>query len=116
MVEYCSWRLGQGDVLLADSDSPHERIDAALRVLEGQALTAFAVDRSTGAVAFKFDLGAELCARPAAAGTYGDKPADQWTLFRPDGRCLVVRDDLQYAIQCVDAADDDVIWTSLLPS
>jgi hypothetical protein len=116
LVEYCDWRLTLHGVLLADSDSAHEQIDQALRLLAGQALTALDVDRVTGEASFVFDLGAELRAWPAPSGTYGDEPSVQWTLFRPDGDCLVLRDDLRYAIHRSDdagASEDDSHWQPL---
>lgn len=114
MVEYCDWTVRFDGIEVADSAASLERIDSGLRLLQGQALTALAVSPSTGATSFEFDLGAQLCVQPDRSGAYGPEPMDQWTLFRDDGRCIVVRDDCTFTVhRADDPIPDGATWTPL---
>ena len=112
-LEYCEWELWLTGALVADSESLEPTMSRALKVLQGQALTAIAVEPESGATAFSFDLGALVLTKPAPSGFYGSDPAEQWTLGMPDNRNVAVRDDGTFSTHRGDADPDQYVWSRL---
>jgi hypothetical protein len=59
--------------------------------LNGQKLIGFSISPGTVETVFKFDLGATLRTSPY------DRHLDQWLLFNPGGKVLVLRADGEYS-------------------
>lgn len=73
----CAWRVFDADRPVARSESDDAAIDAAVSLLDGQALTG-AMSVGPGRFSFTFDQGATIETWPLAADD------EQWTLYRPD--------------------------------
>jgi hypothetical protein len=109
----CEWSLALGAALLAHNESSDAAIGRALRVLNGQALTAVAVSAVDGSTTFTFDLGCLLSTRPAPDGAYGHEPVQQWMFYQPNGDVLTVRGDGHYSLHGAKQSLDTTVWQPL---
>jgi len=82
----CYWRLTLEGLELATGSSSFRRIERATAQLEGQELVSVAVEPTTGATRFAFDLGCVLNCRRFER----DTDADLWMLYKPSGYVLSV--------------------------
>lgn len=92
-VSACHWRVIAFDEKLAEDADAHERIEVAVRTVDGQKLTEFVLDTSGRTASFVFDLGATLTIWPYKSGN-----EEQWSLYRPDGFVLTYRTDGQCSL------------------
>ena len=112
-VYCCDWSLSLNDTQIAHNESDDITLTRALRVLNGQAITAVSVDPSSGATHFAFDLGCTLATTPATAGTYSVEPVEQWFLYQPSGHVLTVRGDGKYRLELGSTKNEDARWLAL---
>ncbi len=84
----CGWRITLGGDELAHSESDDEKIAAACRKLDGQALQEVALGLKEGGTQFRFDLRGVLTTEP-----YDDDLNEQWMLYCPDGNVYTYRSD-----------------------
>lgn len=117
LVELCRWeiRISTGE-FAANSDSTQVAIADALSQLEGRTASSLVVESVSALTTLVFEDGATLKARPEDSGTYGPDPQEMWTLYKPDGSCLTVRDDATFTDQpcALPTADGD--WTTIPPA
>ena len=83
------WRLLRDGEELTDHRASYERMERAVRELEGQAILGVEVDAAAGASRFRFDLGATLETFPRE----GEPVEQQWSLRLPGGDHLAYRSD-----------------------
>jgi len=108
-IQDCAWAILANGKRLAHSTSTVTRVDEALRVLNGQALTRFTVNAEDARARFEFDLGGALETRPI------DRTGDQWWLFEPSGYVLELRADGKYRHVPADIAlPEHEQWISLM--
>ncbi len=108
-VYCCRWSLALEGSQLAHDESDDITMSRALAVLNGQVLTAVQVEPDSRTT-FSFDLGCTFLTYPAPAGTYGDKPAEQWLWYARSGLVAAVRDDGTCALSPRDAPRRDEQW------
>lgn len=101
----CHWRITVSGEVVADDESPQERIEAAVRAVDGQKLTAFTLDTATRTTTFAFDLGASLTAWP-----YADEIDEPWLLYQPEGQVLAYRSDGCRSLGSADEEPDRHVW------
>ncbi|AWN38715.1 hypothetical protein [Methylobacterium radiodurans] len=101
----CHWRIAVSGEVLAEDESPADLIEAAVRVGNGQKLTAFALDATTRTTTFTFDLGASLTTWP-----YADEIDEPWSLYQPEGQVLTYRSDGCRNLGSDDEQPDRHVW------
>jgi hypothetical protein len=104
----CNWELRSGATRIGDS-STKLRIRRAAEFLDGQSLTGFSISPRNANCVFEFDLGATLITRPY------DKRSEQWLLFEPSHRVLILRADGRYRHGRSDNVKDSAEWRPVLP-
>ena len=82
----CDWEVFCGSKRIGDN-STKSKIRAAAEFLNGQKLTRFSISPRKFNCVFEFDLGASLKTRPY------DKGAEQWLLYGPSHKVLILRAD-----------------------
>ena len=102
-IYYCDWSVFQNDKLVGDSSSP-KRVQRAAHSLNGQALIAFDFRRRGCTCVFEFDLGAKLVTKPC------NRRGEQWLLFTPFEKVLVLRADKRYSYHGKHSAPADATW------
>lgn len=101
----CHWRIAVSGEVLARDESPQERIEAAVQVVDGQKLTALTINAVTHTTTFAFDLGASLTTWP-----YADEINEPWSLYLPDGQVLAYRSDGCCSLGAADEEPDRHVW------
>ncbi len=101
----CHWRIIASGAPLADDNSAQDQIEATARVLDGQKLSAVALDADSRATTFSFDLGSVLATWP-----YEADRDEQWSLYLPDQRVLTYRADGHHSLGLSDEKPDQVVW------
>jgi hypothetical protein len=99
----CDWELLSNGKRIADG-STRNKMRRAADVLNGQKLTRFSVSPRKILCTFEFDLGAVLTTRPF------DKKSEQWLLYEPEHRVLVLRADGHYRYERSNAPEDPKKW------
>jgi hypothetical protein len=99
----CDWELLSKGKRIANS-SRRITIRRAADVLNGQKLARFSISPRKILCTFEFDLGAILTTRPF------DKKSEQWLLYGPRHRVLVVRADGRYKYQRSHEREDSGKW------
>jgi hypothetical protein len=84
--------------------STRRRVEAGARALDGQRLVDVSLARRGAATRFTFDLGAVLETRPY------DRTSEQWMLFMPTPKVLILRADRRYSLQRGDAPPGRKKW------
>lgn len=103
----CAWEVLFNDKQLAHSESSDGRIMRAANFLNGQKLVRFSiVPRGTRCV-FEFDLGGILKTWPFS------KAHEQWLLYEPTGKVLVLRADKRYSHHAANRPEDQSNWRSI---
>lgn len=103
----CDWELRSGARRIGDS-STKLRIRRAAEFLDGQKLRGFSISRRKVNCVFEFDLGATLSTRPY------DKRSEQWLLYEPSHKVLVLRADGRYQHRRSDKVKDTAEWMPIL--
>ena len=104
-IQYCTWRvLDQSGNVEGHSDSSKRVLDRVAAFLDGQKLVSVALARPGNRTTFTFDLGGQLETRPS------DR-SEQWTLFTPGRKVLVLRGDKRYSYHSSNSASDEE-WRS----
>jgi len=80
----CHWRLNNGDILAANSESPEKKIETAVSILAGHSLVSVRIEVSEAI--WEFTDGIRLHTRPYSA--HQDPPEDQWVVFFPDNHSV----------------------------
>ncbi|QRE74155.1 hypothetical protein [Methylobacterium aquaticum] len=106
----CHWRIVNRGEVLADDDRPHSQIEAAAQAMDGQRLTAFALDTASRHAVFSFDLGATLTTWP-----YEADDDEQWSLYLPDERVLTHRADGVFSVSDADERQEES-WLAVIRS
>lgn len=102
----CNWVVREGVKVVGDF-STGRRVDRAVAFLDGQKLLSVSL-RSRGAgTIFRFDLGGELETSPF------DRKSEQWLLYEPSGKVLVLRADRRVAYESGDTRPDANRWRKL---
>ncbi|RNJ63866.1 MAG: hypothetical protein EDM03_05770 [Porphyrobacter sp. IPPAS B-1204] len=105
----CHWEVTYASAQLAWSEDDAETIERAAAVLNGQRLTAIAVDPNSGRTEFHFDLGGAMTTWP-----YDDDPdEEQWSISTRDA-VLRINATGRYEIAAVDAPLSDDGWLPLV--
>jgi hypothetical protein len=91
----CDWQVFSAGKRIGDS-STKLKMRAAADCLSGQKLVRFSQSARNSRSEFGFDLGATLRTRPF------DSKSEQWMLFEPSRKVLVVRADGRYGYQHSD--------------
>jgi hypothetical protein len=103
----CAWELLFNDKQLVHSESTDSRIVRAANFLNGQKLVRFSmVPRGTRCV-FEFDLGGVLKTWPYS------RTDEQWLLYEPTGKVLVLRADKRYSHHPANRPEDQSNWRSI---
>jgi len=102
----CDWQLSSKGKRIANS-SRRGTIPGAADVLNGQKLICFSISLRKMVCTFEFDLGAILTTRPF------DKESEQWLLYGPRHRVLVVRADGRYKYESSHASGNTGSWKPL---
>lgn len=104
----CHWRVFTAAEMLAEDEDSQARIDAAMRPLDGQKLTAFRFDGASRATILDFDLGVTL--RTCA---YAVDEDEQWSLYQPDGLVLTCRADGKFSLGPGSEKPDQQVWQAV---
>jgi len=94
----CNWSLTWRGRQLAESESSKSDIDAALTIVNGQALTSVSTGEDGGS-RFVFDLDCQLTTSPyrdCQTSPYPPRPDGgdkQWMFYQPSGRVLSLHAD-----------------------
>lgn len=99
----CNWEVISNGRRIGDS-STKARIRQAANVLDGQKLTRFSISPQKLQSVFEFDLGATLKTEPY------DKVSEQWLLYEPSDKVLVVRADGRYKHARSDVPENPRDW------
>ena len=100
----CSWEVLSHGRQVAHSESSERRIVRAANLLDGQKLVRFSlVPRGLHCI-FEFDLGGELRTRPFS------RTHEQWLLYEPTDKVLVLRADKRYSHHSSNAPDKAKDW------
>lgn len=91
-VYCCHWRCAENGVEQSTDESTDAEIIAAAKFMDGQCLTAVAIEPGSGRSLFRFDLGATLETWPYANGD-----EKQWFLYTPSKHVLSYRGDGRYS-------------------
>jgi hypothetical protein len=86
-IYMCAWRLEQNDFVLAASEDNTDRIEKAIKVLEGLILENIEIKRPLLDISFYFENNLIL----KTFSVYSDESDEckHWMLFVPDGNVLV---------------------------
>ena len=103
---YCDWVVQKKDKRLGDSWTKTSARRAA-DFLNGQKLIQFSIAPDSVETVFKFDLGATL-----KTFSY-DTRGQQWLLFDPSRKVLVLRADGRYSYGRADVPTKDTSWKRL---
>ncbi|KMO20221.1 hypothetical protein [Methylobacterium indicum] len=104
----CHWRIVTSGEIPADDDSTSAGIEAAAQAMDGQRLTAFALDAASRQAAFSFDLGARLTTWP-----YETNDDEQWSLYMPGERVLTYHADGLASLGATDVRLEQEIWQAV---
>jgi len=105
----CHWKITHAGAQLAWSEDDAATIDRAAAALNGQQLTAIAVDPGYGRTKFDFDLECALETWP-----YGDDPdGEQWSVSTREA-VLRINAAGRYEIAAIDAPLSDDSWLPLV--
>jgi hypothetical protein len=99
----CDWEVLSAGKHIGDS-STKVKIRAAADFLGGQKLVRFSQSARNSGSEFEFDLGAKLRTRPY------DSKSEQWMLFEPSRKVLLVRADGRYVYQHSDRPKKQDGW------
>jgi len=102
-IYYCHWSVFHNEKLVGDSSSP-KRVQRAAHSLNGQALIAFDLTLRGCTCVFEFDLGGRLVTRPC------NRHGEQWLLFTPSGKVLVLRADKRYSYHSKHSVPANLTW------
>ncbi|MGA9884476.1 MAG: hypothetical protein WBQ34_12220 [Candidatus Acidiferrales bacterium] len=105
----CNWKVLSHGKRVGDN-STNVKIRRAAKLLNGQKLTGFSISRGKLECVFQFDLGGTLITRPF------DKRLEQWLLYEPSGRVLVLRADGRYKYARSDVPESDGDWKTYCKS
>jgi hypothetical protein len=105
-LRYCDWVVLKNDKRLGGSSTKTGARRAA-DFLNGQKLIQFSVSPGSAETVFKFDLGATLRTSPC------DARGEQWLLFDPSRKVLILRADGQYSYTRSDAPTQNSSWKRL---
>ena len=103
----CEWEVFSRGKRVADS-STRTKIRRAVDILDGQKLTQFSILPRKVECVFRFDLGTVLRTHPY------DRESEQWMLFEPSHKVLVLRGDGHYKHTRSDIADDSGKWNTVV--
>ena len=87
----CDWEVLFREKRVAHSESSDKLIARAATFLNGQKLVRFSIAPRGVRCTFEFDLGGALKTRP------NSRTHEQWLLYEPKGKVLVLRADNRYA-------------------
>jgi len=100
----CDWEIFQRGKGFLKSSSPDERIERAVRILDGEKLVRFTlVPRGLHCI-FEFDLGSILKTKPFS------RVHEQWLLYEPGGKVLALRADKRYSHHSSNRPDNQKDW------
>jgi hypothetical protein len=99
----CDWQLFSKGKRIANS-SRRVSMRRAANVLNGQKLIRFSISPRKILCTFEFDLGAILTTRPF------DRKSEQWLLYGPRHRVLVLRADGRYKYDSSHAPENIGRW------
>jgi hypothetical protein len=102
-IQYCDWEVRCQGRFVGDS-SAKARIRRAADFLDGQKLIRLSILPRSAQSIFVFDLGATLKTFPY------DKGSEQWMLFEPSKKVLVLRADGQYKYERSETSSDEGTW------
>ena len=108
-VQEAHWAVTLADGRRVTRNSSSKGRGVAFAHLEGEKVTAVAVDPRDGATRFLFDLGGSLTVR-RFRNTADDT---LWTFYKPNGYCLSVRSDGRYSNHPCSHPVADSVWMSL---
>jgi hypothetical protein len=100
----CTWEFLLHNKQIAHSESSDKRILRATRTLNGQKLVLFSIEPRSGRCTFEFDLGGVLETRPFS------RTHEQWLLYEPSGKVLVLRADKRYSHHLGSRPDSEKDW------
>lgn len=93
-VYCCDWWVRSAARVIGDSSSSR-KVERAARYLDGQRLTGVSLGVRGARTVFAFERGDVLETRPY------DRRSEQWILYEPRNRVLVLRADRKYCYQSV---------------
>jgi len=99
----CNWEVLSKGKHVGDS-STKLKMRRAADILNGQKLIRLLIFPRKAQSVFEFDLGATLKTRPY------DKESEQWLLYEPSHKALVVRADGRYIHHRSDVVDNHEDW------
>jgi hypothetical protein len=103
----CEWEVFNRGTRVGDS-SATAKIRRAIDFLDGQKLIQFSIlPRKIGCV-FRFDLGGVLRTNPY------DKESEQWILYEPSQKALVLRGDGYFKHTRSDMPEDSGTWNRIV--
>lgn len=102
-IMHCDWEVSCKSKRVGDS-STKSSIGRAANFLNGQKLTQYSISPRKVQSIFVFDLGAILKTFPY------DKNSEQWQLFDPSHKVLVLRADGRYKYVRSDRPADEDAW------
>jgi hypothetical protein len=105
----CNWKVFFNGKRAGD-DSTNVRIRRAAKLLDGQKLMQFSISRRKLECVFQFDLGGTLITRPY------EKSCEQWLLYEPSGKVLVLRADGRYKYARSDEPESKGDWKNFTKS
>jgi hypothetical protein len=103
----CSWEVLSRGRSLAHSESSDKKIQRAADLLNGQKLVRFSILPRKLQCIFEFDLGGILKTQPF------DKASEQWLLYEPSKKVLVLRADSRYKYARSNVPDNEEDWKPL---
>jgi hypothetical protein len=103
----CSWQVLSRGRSLARSESSDTKIQRAADLLNGQKLVRFSVLPRKLQCIFEFDLGGILKTQPY------DKKSEQWLLYEPSKKVLILRADSRYKYARADTPSNEKDWKPL---
>ena len=103
---YCDWAVQRKGKRLGNSRTKTSARRAA-DFLNGQKLIQFSIAPDSVETVFKFDLGATLKTFPY------DNCGEQWLLFDPSRKVLMLRADGKYSYVRADVPTKDSSWKQL---
>ena len=100
----CAWEIFSNGKEIAHHESHDSRIMRAANILNGQRLTQVSILPPGLKCIFEFDLGGVLKTHP-----YSRKD-EQWLLYEPTGKVLVLRADKRYSHHPSNRPDNEKDW------
>lgn len=100
----CAWEVLSNGKKVAQSESSDNRIKRAADILTGQKLVRFTIVPRGLRCIFEFDLGGILKTKPFS------RTHEQWLLYEPTGKVLVLRADKRYSHHPANRPDKDKDW------